>query len=132
MPCAFKAASATTCRRRSSTCARRSRTCRCSSPISGIEFSRTNLQADLLPISVSASVRFSSQERDHFMLIRPLLVLLALAAGISLVNAQGSKWPEKPVRVIVPFPPGGAIDIVARLVVPKLADELGQPFVIDN
>jgi tripartite-type tricarboxylate transporter receptor subunit TctC len=59
-----------------------------------------------------------------------------LAAGAvalalpSLVSAQA--WPAKPIRLVVPFPPGGLIDNMARLVGPRLAQELGQPVVIDN
>ena len=43
-----------------------------------------------------------------------------------------TKWPERPVRVVVPFAPGGATDVVARLMAPRLAEEFGQQFVIDN
>jgi tripartite-type tricarboxylate transporter receptor subunit TctC len=47
-------------------------------------------------------------------------------------NALGQAFPSKPVRVIVPFPPGGGTDIVARTVTPKMAELLGQPFVVEN
>jgi len=55
-----------------------------------------------------------------------------LSVSFSTAHAQTGRWPEKPVRVIVPFPPGGANDIVARLVLPKLSEQMGQSFVIEN
>ena len=59
-----------------------------------------------------------------------MLVFSGLALAIAHANAQS--YPTKPVRVIVPFPPGSGVDIVTRLVTPKLADGLGQQFVADN
>lgn len=50
------------------------------------------------------------------------------AANVAFPQA----YPTKPVRVVVPFPPGGANDIVARLILPKLSEQMGQSFVIDN
>jgi tripartite-type tricarboxylate transporter receptor subunit TctC len=61
-------------------------------------------------------------------------VLAAFFAG--MLCAGGVAWsqpyPAKPVRVIVPFPPAGANDIVARIVFPKLSEQMGQSFIIDN
>lgn len=53
-----------------------------------------------------------------------------LALLVTGLSAQ--TWPAKPVRVIVPFPPGGASDALARTVAQKMGEQLGQPFVIDN
>ena len=62
------------------------------------------------------------------MLLRTLAVLaLCLPA---LASAQG--YPSKPVRLIVPFPPGGTTDLIARVVQPKFQEFLGQPVVIEN
>lgn len=59
--------------------------------------------------------------------------LLAGAAALALPSlGRAQAWPAKPIRLIVPFPPGGLIDNMARLVGPRLAQELGQPVVIDN
>jgi tripartite-type tricarboxylate transporter receptor subunit TctC len=58
------------------------------------------------------------------------------ACGAGMLCAGGVAWsqshPTKPVRVISPFPPGGANDIVARIVLPKLSEQMGQSFVIEN
>lgn len=51
--------------------------------------------------------------------------------GACLV-AQAQTWPERPVRLVVPFPAGGATDLVARLVAQRVSTDLGQPIVIDN
>jgi len=62
------------------------------------------------------------------MRLSRLLALIALAPAVAL--AQG--YPAKPLRVVVPFPPGGGVDIVARAVSEKLSPRLGQPIVIEN
>jgi tripartite-type tricarboxylate transporter receptor subunit TctC len=60
-------------------------------------------------------------------------VLMSLAhAGGSAMAAEGAKYPERPVRYIVPFPPGGSTDIVARIIAAGLTEELGEQVVIDN
>jgi tripartite-type tricarboxylate transporter receptor subunit TctC len=59
--------------------------------------------------------------------------LAALAAGLLVVASAGAQtWPQKPVRFIVPFPPGGATDISARLLAQKLTDMWGQQVIIEN
>ena len=59
-----------------------------------------------------------------------LCALLFTAANAAF--AQPAKWPDKPVRAIVPFAPGGATDVVARIVAPRMAEGFGQQFIIDN
>jgi len=58
------------------------------------------------------------------------LVLLAWAFACAGAIAQG--YPARPVRVIVPFPPGAGADIVTRLVTPRLGETLGQQFIVEN
>ena len=67
-------------------------------------------------------------------LIRIALSVLCCAGFVSLptaVLAQGT-YPQRAIRLIVPFPPGGAGDIVGHLVGEKLGEALGQPVLIDN
>jgi tripartite-type tricarboxylate transporter receptor subunit TctC len=59
-----------------------------------------------------------------------LLLLMALAAALPAAHAQA--WPNRPVKVIIPFPPGGTLDIVGRMLAQKLADATGQQFVVDS
>lgn len=63
-------------------------------------------------------------------MMKMLLVVFALACGIAPACAQ--TWPAKPVRFIVPFPPGGSTDVAARTVAEKLSRALGQQVVVDN
>ena len=57
---------------------------------------------------------------------------IVAAAALAAAQAAGAAFPEKPVRFIVGFPPGGATDLVARIVQPKLSEALGQQVVVDN
>ena len=59
--------------------------------------------------------------------MRTFLLLLLLSFSVHAQN-----YPNKPIRVIVPFPPGDAADILARLIGPKVTERLGQPMVVEN
>ena len=61
---------------------------------------------------------------------RGLAAGLLLAACIAQASAQN--YPDRPVRLIVPFAAGGANDIVARLIQPSLERTLGQPVIVEN
>ena len=59
---------------------------------------------------------------------------LVIAAAIMLAAPEPvlAQYPDKPIKLILPFPAGGAVDLVARVVAAKMADELGKPIVIEN
>src|SRR5262245_60595977 len=71
---------------------------------------------------------------DHTPARRAVLRLAMAAAALPalLRRSFAQAYPSRPVRIIVPVPPGGALDILARLIGQWLSDRLGQPFVIEN
>ncbi len=66
-------------------------------------------------------------QRRHLMQAALAAPALGLASG---VRAQG--WPSRPVRMVIPFPPGGTLDTVGRLLAQKLGEQTGQPFIVEN
>ena len=65
--------------------------------------------------------------------LRRRTILQSLAAGAATIGAPAfAAWPEKPVKIVVTFPAGGASDIVARVMAEQLQQKLGQAFVVDN
>jgi tripartite-type tricarboxylate transporter receptor subunit TctC len=61
-------------------------------------------------------------------MLRTAIAILVTAAAIPLSAA----WPEKPIKVLIGYAPGGSTDVVARLLAPKLGEKLGAPIVIEN
>jgi len=64
--------------------------------------------------------------------IRFLLVLGGLLCGITPMSGSAQAYPNKPIRVVIPFAPGSTLDFVARLMGGKMSEALGQPIVLDN
>src|SRR5690606_20910523 len=60
------------------------------------------------------------------------LSMIALGCAAVPLVAAAEVWPARPIRLVVPFAPGGASDVLARLVGQKLAERVGQPVVVEN
>ncbi len=64
---------------------------------------------------------------------RTIALAMTAACFVLAGPRQGfAEYPEKPIRLVLPFPAGGAVDIIARVITAKMAEDLGKPFVIEN
>ena len=73
-------------------------------------------------------VRFVS----GFLRVLVLACVLQVPASWSQSGSQSGSWPAKPIRIVVPFAPGGPADLLPRLIGPKLTEAWGQPVVVEN
>src|SRR5450759_5140247 len=64
--------------------------------------------------------------------MRPAIVALFAAALAVTSPAIGEEWPQKPVRIVVPYAAGGNTDIIARITAQHMTTAFGQPFIIEN
>lgn len=71
-----------------------------------------------------------NRPRVLIAMCQALSLLVAMAISVSAAAQDG--WPTKPIRMIIPFPPGGGTDLVGRKVAARLAESLPQPIVVDN
>ncbi len=69
-------------------------------------------------------------QRSHFA--RVAVAVLAALGTLAAPPVAAQAWPTKPVRFVVPFPPGGSVDPLARMVGVKLGESLGQQFIVEN
>src|SRR5690606_14690008 len=79
--------------------------------------------------------RFScmdAKQKDILTMIRPFILLGILCVGFFHVPALAAAFPERPIRFIVPFPPGGNTDVLSRLIAKGLTDKWGQQVIVDN
>jgi tripartite-type tricarboxylate transporter receptor subunit TctC len=79
-------------------------------------------------------MQLSHTKENHAMkmIIHILFSIIVLIAVIAASDVSAQNYPLKPIRLIVPFPPGGGADAIARIIGKNLAETLGQPIVIDN
>ncbi len=67
-----------------------------------------------------------------FLKTLPIVLSVLMMSSVAQAQDTAANYPDRPVKVIVPFPPGGATDIVGREISDRLARALGQPFVVEN
>lgn len=59
-------------------------------------------------------------------------ILAAAALMLAAINGSAQTYPSKPIRIVVPYPAGGAIDVTSRIIGKRISEELGQPVIVDN
>jgi len=59
-------------------------------------------------------------------------LIASLAFSAFVASAQAQSYPTQPIKLVVPFPAGGGVDLVARIIAPALSDQLGQPVIVEN
>ena len=71
--------------------------------------------------------------RHHFMKLRRCLVLASLTgAALALPGVAYASWPDRPIKLVVPYAPGGATDVIGRIVAQRLSVSLGQQVIVEN
>src|SRR5579863_6267587 len=102
--------------------------------------------SDWAPLAIAhgAQHRFRADKNERGVVMSPtkrkvgrsvaasLAVLLIVGTPGPASPAPGDEWPQRPVKIIVPFPPGGMIDGTARIVAQRLGQAFGKQFVVEN
>jgi hypothetical protein len=91
----------------------------------------TSAHLEAAAAGLPAASKIAPPEETTMKRIFRVLGACALVA-VSAGSAQAQGWPNRPIRMVVPYTPGGYTDLMARLVSQKLSEALGQPFVIEN
>ena len=64
--------------------------------------------------------------------LKATVLIAAYAATAAFTGAFAQNWPDRPVRVVIPFPPGGTLDKIGRMLAEDLTKQFGQNFIVDN
>jgi tripartite-type tricarboxylate transporter receptor subunit TctC len=70
--------------------------------------------------------------KPRLLLLVTVTILGWLFAALAYAQAASSSYPAKPIRIIIPFPPGNTTDIMSRLIAPKMSERLGQQVIVEN
>jgi tripartite-type tricarboxylate transporter receptor subunit TctC len=72
------------------------------------------------------------KEYEKMSINRRDLIAASLALGTGVAGAQSQNWPSRPIKLVVPYPPGGSSDIIARAIAQPLSEALKQPVIVEN
>src|ERR1700752_4217004 len=76
--------------------------------------------------------RLAPEEKKRETIMRGLRIAVALAAVLASTPASAQTYPDRPVKIVLPFGAGGVADVSSRIIAEKLGERLGQRFVIEN
>jgi tripartite-type tricarboxylate transporter receptor subunit TctC len=85
----------------------------------------------VLPITPQIQKGTRMNLRKRFLLVLLPVVLAASWAGLAQAQSPDG-FPNRPIKIVVPFPPGGATDIIARVIAQKLTEQMGPPVIVEN